>query len=65
MFELSADQIVLPTAKFLLMISIDNGEFVFILLFAGFKVETDVEINDSSVPILVFRMHFVLRTLKV
>ena len=37
--------------KFLLMISTDDETFVFILLFIGFKVETDVGINTSSGPI--------------
>ena len=35
--------------------------FVFILLFVGFKVEADVGINESSVPIWIFGMHFMLR----
>ena len=41
--------------------------FVFILLFVlfKFKVGTDVGINESSVPIRIFGMHFVLRALKV
>ena len=38
------------------MISTDDGTFVFILLFIGFKVETDIEINASSVPVWIFRM---------
>ena len=33
------------------MISMHDGIFVFILLFLGLKVETDVGINESSVPI--------------
>ena len=43
----------LSSAKFfsLSMISMDHGTFVFILLFVGFKNETDVGINESSVPI--------------
>ena len=43
------------------MISTDNETFVFILLFVGFKVETDVGINESSVSIWIFGMCFVLR----
>ena len=31
----------------------------------GFKVETDLGINASSVPVLIFRLLFVLRVLKV
>ena len=38
---------------------------MFILLFIGFKVETDVEINASSVRVWIFRMLFVLCVLKV
>ena len=48
-----------------MMISTDDGTFVFILLFVGFKVETDVGINTSSVPIWIFEMLFWLRVLKV
>ena len=33
------------------MISTDDGTFVFILLSIGFKVEPDVGINASSVPV--------------
>ena len=47
------------------MISTDNGTFVFILLFIGFKVETDVGINASSVPVWIFRMLVVLCVFKV
>ena len=43
----------------------DDGMFVFIVLFIGFKVETDVGINASCVPVWIFRMLFVLRVLKV
>ena len=46
MFEPSADQFSLPSAKFFLMISMDGGTFVFILLFVGYKVESDVGINE-------------------
>ena len=65
MFELSAAQFILTSAKFILMISMDNGMFVFILLFVGFKVETDVEINKRSVPIQIFGNQFVVCNLKV
>ena len=47
------------------MISTDDGMSVFILLFIGFKVETDVGVNASSVPVWIFRMLVVLRVLKV
>ena len=47
------------------MISTDDGTFVFILLFIGFNVETDVGINASSVPVWIFRIPFVLCVLKV
>ena len=47
------------------MISTDDETFVFILLCIGFKVEPDVGINASSVPVWIFRMLFVLRILKV
>ena len=60
----NAVQFNVSSAKFLLMISIDIGTFVFILLFIGFNVETDVGINESSVPIRIFGMHFVLRAFK-
>ena len=46
------------------MISTDDGAFVFILLFIGLKVEADVGINTSSVPVWIFRMRFVLSVLK-
>ena len=39
--------------------------FVFILLFIGFKVETDFGISARSVPVWIFRMLFVLRVLKI
>ena len=67
MFELSAIQFILSSAKFLLMISIDDGTSVFILLFVGqgFKVEADVEINKSSVSIWIFGIYIVLHALKV
>ena len=55
MFELSADGFILPSAKFLLMVSTDDGTFVFILLFIGFKVETAAGINASCVPVWIFR----------
>ena len=42
------------------MISKDDGTFVFILLFIGFNVETDVGIDANSVPAWIFRMLFVL-----
>ena len=41
--------------SFFLVISTDDGTFAFILLFIGFKVETDVGINASSVPVWIFR----------
>ena len=54
MFELSAFKFILSSAKFHLMILMDNGSyygtFVFILLSVGFKIETDVGIHESSVP---------------
>ena len=34
----------------------DDGTFVFILLFIGFKVEINAGINESSVPVWIFRM---------
>ena len=54
----------MSSAKFLLVNSKDDGTFVFILLFFGSKVETDVGFNASSVPVWIFRMLFVLRVLK-
>ena len=60
---------ILSSAKFLLMISTDDGTFEGTLLFIGFKVETNVVIHASSVPVTnpvwIFRMLFVLRVLKV
>ena len=53
------------SSLFVLMNSMDDGTFVFILLFIGFKVETDVGINTSSGAILIFGMSFVLRALRV
>ena len=58
MFEPIAVRFNLSPAKFLLMISTDDGALVFILLFIGFNVETDVGINESSVPNLDFRNAF-------
>ena len=55
----------MSSAKFLLMISTDDGTFVFVLFLVGFKVETDVGINASSVPVWIFTVPFVLRVLKV
>ena len=49
----SADRFTLSSAKFLVMISADDGTFVLILLFIGFKVETDVVINANSVPVCI------------
>ena len=51
--------------SFFLVISTDDGTFAFILLFIGFKVETDVGINASSVPVWILSLPFVLRVLKV
>ena len=51
MFELSEVQFIVFSGIFVLMISMDNGTFVFILLFVRFKVDAGVGINESSVPI--------------
>ena len=51
--------------SFFLVISTDDGTFVLILLFIGFKVDTDVGINASSVPVWISSLPFVLRVLKV
>ena len=60
MFEFSTVQSMLSSAKFLLWISMDDGTFIFVLLFVGIKVETDDGINESYVPIWIFGKHFVL-----
>ena len=56
MFELSAVQFNVSSAKFLLMISIFVAAFVFILLFAVFKVETNVGIHEGFVFGLCIRL---------
>ena len=43
----------------------DDETFVFILVFVGFKIETDVRINEGSIPIWIFGMHLMLCSLKV
>ena len=63
-FDLSAVQFTLSSTKFLVMTSTDDGTFVFILVFVGYKVETDVGINEGYVPDLIFGMLFVLCVLK-
>ena len=65
MFKFSAVHFILSSLKFLLILSMDDGTFVFILFFAGFKVEPDVGINESSIPIWILGMNFVLRAFKV
>ena len=56
MCQLSADPFILSSAKFLLMISTDDGTFVFILLFIRFNVDTDAGFDAGSVPVRIFRM---------
>ena len=46
-----ADQFILSSAKFLLIISTDHGMFVIIPLFIGFQIETDLGINASTAPV--------------
>ena len=49
------------------MISMGDGTFVFILLFVGFKIETNVGINKIFDPIWISGMIFVLcaRTVQI
>ena len=53
MFELDAVQFTLSQQSFFRW-SMDNGAFAFIVLLVGFKVETNVGINESSVLIWIF-----------
>ena len=43
MFKLNADHFILSSATFLLMISTDDGTFVFILLLLGSKLKLMLE----------------------
>ena len=59
--ELSAVRFILTSAKFPLMVSMDDGTFVLTRSPVGFKAETDGGIDANSVPIRTFGVRFALR----
>jgi hypothetical protein len=60
MSELVAFQFILSSAKFLLWISMDDGTFGYVLSSFGFKVETDVEINERFAPFWLLRTRYLI-----